>query len=144
MLRRAVSSLITAAAIAAAFVAVPTAPAAAQECEGMGCAHQNYERTRHSPGYGSRYDGYWDRAGERRGHWSRHHHHHDDRGPAVHYYPGYGYYSSRGAYYDDRYGHGDRYERGPERDAWCARRYRTYDPRSGTYAGYDGRRHHCG
>lgn len=28
-------------------------------------------------------------------------------------------------------------------DAYCARRYRSYDPRSRTYLGYDGLRHYC-
>jgi len=28
-------------------------------------------------------------------------------------------------------------------DAYCARRYRSYDPASGTYLGYDGVRHAC-
>jgi hypothetical protein len=28
-------------------------------------------------------------------------------------------------------------------DSDCAQRYRSYDPASGTYAGYDGRRHSC-
>jgi BA14K-like protein len=27
---------------------------------------------------------------------------------------------------------------------FCARRYRSYDPASGTFLGYDGRRHRCG
>jgi hypothetical protein len=27
--------------------------------------------------------------------------------------------------------------------SWCMQRYRSYDPRSGTYLGYDGRRHPC-
>lgn len=26
---------------------------------------------------------------------------------------------------------------------WCMERYRSYDPHSGTYLGYDGRRHPC-
>lgn len=26
---------------------------------------------------------------------------------------------------------------------WCMEHYRSYDPRSGTYLGYDGRRHAC-
>lgn len=26
---------------------------------------------------------------------------------------------------------------------WCMRHYRSYDPRSGTYLGYDGHRHPC-
>jgi hypothetical protein len=27
--------------------------------------------------------------------------------------------------------------------SYCAQRYRSYDPRSGTFMGYDGRRHPC-
>jgi hypothetical protein len=56
----------------------------------------------------------------------------------------YGYYDSPG-YYDDGYvddgvvavapGGGD--------DAYCSQRYRSYDPASGTYLGYDGQRHPC-
>lgn len=30
-----------------------------------------------------------------------------------------------------------------ENDAYCSQRYRSYDPRSGTYLGYDGQRHPC-
>jgi hypothetical protein len=26
---------------------------------------------------------------------------------------------------------------------YCMRRFRSYDPRSGTYVGYDGQRHPC-
>lgn len=28
-------------------------------------------------------------------------------------------------------------------DAYCASRFRSYDPESGTYLGYDGLRHPC-
>jgi hypothetical protein len=28
-------------------------------------------------------------------------------------------------------------------DGYCAQRYRSYDPVSGTYMGYDGQRHSC-
>jgi hypothetical protein len=31
---------------------------------------------------------------------------------------------------------------GPE-ESYCAERYRSFDPASGTYLGYDGRRHLC-
>jgi hypothetical protein len=34
------------------------------------------------------------------------------------------------------------YAMSPE-DGYCARRYRSYDPASGTYRGHDGRRHSC-
>ncbi|MGY3622534.1 BA14K family protein [Bradyrhizobium sp. USDA 10063] len=30
-----------------------------------------------------------------------------------------------------------------ENDAYCSRRFKSYDPRSGTYLGYDGQRHPC-
>ncbi|RZN17887.1 BA14K family protein, partial [Bradyrhizobium sp. Leo121] len=59
------------------------------------------------------------------------------------YYGGYGYAPS---YYDDGYyddsaavavapGGGD--------VAYCQQRYKSYDPASGTYLGYDGQRHPC-
>jgi hypothetical protein len=38
------------------------------------------------------------------------------------------------------------YEPGPgydDAEACCEARFRSYDPRSGTYMGYDGRRHPC-
>ncbi len=31
----------------------------------------------------------------------------------------------------------------PDRNAYCASKYRSYDPRTGTYMGYDGIRHYC-
>ena len=60
----------------------------------------------------------------------------------------YGYYNSNPYYYDDGY-----YDEGvvaaqpaPAGDdsvAYCMQRYKSYDPDSGTYLGYDGRRHPC-
>ena len=58
--------------------------------------------------------------------------------------PYYGY----GPYYGYDYGPGP-YAYGPPRyayndaDAYCAARFRTYDPASRTYMGYDGFRHRC-
>jgi hypothetical protein len=60
---------------------------------------------------------------------------------------GPGYYAP--GYYDDQY-----YDQGPvvvapaptgddDSVAWCMQTYRSYDPRSGTYVGYDGYRHPC-
>lgn len=66
------------------------------------------------------------------------------------YYGGYGY----GGYYDDGY-YDDSYAYAPEVTyseapagsgdsvAYCQQRYRSYDPASGTYLGYDGQRHPC-
>jgi len=51
-------------------------------------------------------------------------------GPAY-YGPGPGYYG-----YAAPYGGGNGY-------AYCASRYRSFDPASGTYLGYDGYRHPC-
>jgi hypothetical protein len=67
---------------------------------------------------------------------------------------GYGY----GGYYGDDYYPGDYYAdngyygagqpyvvaNGPVADpGYCAQRYKSYDPASGTYLGYDGLRHPC-
>jgi len=64
--------------------------------------------------------------------------------PPAYYAPGY-----VGAYpdnYVDNYDYGAYAGRGyPDGDAnaYCAQRYRSYDPASGTYLGYDGQRHPC-
>lgn len=132
-MRRAVTSLLAVIALAAPLGLALPSPAAARECEGYGCARENYQRTRDLPAYGSRYDGYWDRRGEGRrdrGHHRRYRPDHDRHGGA-HYYPGYGYYAAD-------HGHRD------GRAAACAERYRSYDWRSGTYVGHDGVRRRCG
>ena len=52
-------------------------------------------------------------------------------------------------YYDNNqyYGGGDQYYYGGGGGggdySYCASRFRSYDPSSGTYLGYDGRRHSC-
>jgi BA14K-like protein len=48
-------------------------------------------------------------------------------------YGGYGY----------NYGQDYGYTSGGQDAAYCAQRYRSYDPASGTYLGNDGRRHPC-
>jgi len=65
----------------------------------------------------------------------------------------YAYYGGPDYYYGpDYYGDDTYYDTGPEvavvpgggDDAsYCAQRYRSYDPASGTYLGYDGQRHPC-
>jgi len=60
----------------------------------------------------------------------------------------YGYYGSSPYYYDDGY-----YDDGVvavspapadgDSVAYCMQRYKSYDPASGTYLGYDGQRHPC-
>jgi len=66
--------------------------------------------------------------------------------------PGYtnygysGYYGTPGytnSGYSDYYGAPDYASSGGRDDAYCASRYRSYDPASGTYLGYDGARHPC-
>lgn len=47
------------------------------------------------------------------------------------------YYDGEPGYYQESYGGG-----GGGVD-YCMRRFRSYDPRSGTYLGYDGMRHPC-
>ncbi|MCC8942880.1 BA14K family protein, partial [Bradyrhizobium sp. Arg68] len=60
------------------------------------------------------------------------------------------YYGYGPGYYDDSYGYYDddsapvAVETVPSGDAsYCAQRYKSYDPASGTYLGYDGLRHPC-
>ena len=66
---------------------------------------------------------------------------------APYYYGGYygggpyyaaPYYAPGPGYYDDEGGGG-----GGDGVAYCMQRYRTYDPRSGTFMGSDGYRHPC-
>jgi hypothetical protein len=60
----------------------------------------------------------------------------------------YGYYGSP-SYYDDSYGYYDEGvvaaapQAGQDDVAYCMQRYKSYDPASGTYLGYDGQRHPC-
>lgn len=86
----------------------------------------------------------WNRDWDR-GHW---------RGPgfsfgigigAPYAYDGYGYgaYDSYGAY-DDGYAVVPLGQSRVNDDvAYCQQRFRSYDPASGTYLGYDGQRHPC-
>ena len=59
--------------------------------------------------------------------------------------PYYGYSYGYAPYaYGPTVVHEDAYAAAPDRDdAYCSQRYRSYDPRSGTYLGYDGIRHPC-
>ena len=47
------------------------------------------------------------------------------------------YYGYDGPYYGRYYGYGG------NAVAYCMQRFRSYDPGSGTYLGYDGYRHPC-
>ena len=66
-------------------------------------------------------------------------------------YYGGGYYDSPGyyapGYYDDQYYDSGAVAVAPaggdDSVAYCAQTYRSYDPRSGTYLGFDGYRHPC-
>jgi BA14K-like protein len=46
-------------------------------------------------------------------------------------------------YYDDGYAPGYYADGGGDQDAYCFSRFKSYDPASGTYLGYDGMRHAC-
>ncbi|MBR0992413.1 BA14K family protein [Bradyrhizobium japonicum] len=56
--------------------------------------------------------------------------------------PYYGYYGYGPGYYGPAYGAPAPYV-GVDAVDYCARRFRSYDPYSGTYLGYDGLRHPC-
>jgi hypothetical protein len=61
--------------------------------------------------------------------------------PGYGYGPGYGYNSG---YSDYGYAPGGYVEAAPGGDvAYCQQRFRSYDPASGTYLGFDGYRHSC-
>ncbi|WP_407112402.1 BA14K family protein [Bradyrhizobium sp. LMG 9283] len=64
----------------------------------------------------------------------------------------YAYYGGGYGYYDDPYYYDSYYDEpsvavvpdsGGDSTAYCAQRYKSYDPASGTYLGYDGQRHPC-
>lgn len=66
----------------------------------------------------------------------------------AYYGGGPGYYGQQYGYYDQP----DYYDQGPvvavapddgDSVGYCAQRYRSYDPGSGTYLGFDGLRHPC-
>jgi len=61
-------------------------------------------------------------------------------GPGYAYAPGYVYGYGPGYGYAPGYGQG--YAGGGEA-AYCQQRFRSYDPGSGTYLGFDGVRHSC-
>jgi hypothetical protein len=64
---------------------------------------------------------------------------------AAPYYRGYGYGYGPYAYddgYDEVYAAAPAYGGGGD-EAYCAQRFKSYDPSSGTYLGYDGARHPC-
>jgi BA14K-like protein len=66
---------------------------------------------------------------------------------AYAYYGGPGYYDAP-AYYDDQYADDGAVAVvpapvGDDSAGYCAQRYRSYDPASGTYLGFDGQRHPC-
>jgi len=54
--------------------------------------------------------------------------------------PGYGYGYDNGYGYDSGYAYQGG---GVDHIQYCMNRYRSYDPRSDTYMGYDGYRHRC-
>ena len=54
------------------------------------------------------------------------------------------YYDRSYSYYPTtRYDAAPAYQSYGNSDGYCARRFRSYDPASGTYLGYDGYRHPC-
>lgn len=100
---------------------------------------------------GPRYGGGYGRGGWQGGGWHGHRHW---RGGG--YWPGayagaFGFGSSY--YYNDPYAYDYGYYDEPavavvpgggdRDDAYCSQRFKSYDPASGTYLGYDGKRHPC-
>lgn len=93
---------------------------------------------------------YW-RGGNRYRYWGGNRHRYWDggrryRGPGSGMYLGFGfapYYDGYGPYYRP-YSYRPYYaESGNAHVRWCLNRYRSYDPRSNSFLGYDGHRHRC-
>jgi hypothetical protein len=62
------------------------------------------------------------------------------------YYGGPGYYApgyDDGQYYDDSAAVAVGPQGGDDAVAYCMQTYRSYDPQSGTYVGFDGQQHPC-
>ncbi len=75
------------------------------------------------------------------GYYRRHRHHYNNDWPyyALAFGLGYGLGGYGGGYgYDDGY-----YGGGGGHVQWCLNRYRSYNPRTNLFMGYDGRRHRC-
>ncbi|HXH47367.1 MAG TPA: BA14K family protein [Bradyrhizobium sp.] len=132
------------------FAAGPAARPGGSFAGGMG------SRPGISPSYGgSRHiaGGNWHGGGGR--HWN--HHRRGGfwpgfaAGAAIGGIGSYAYYGSGYGYYDDPYDYGYYDEPsvaivqdgGGDSAAYCAQRFKSYDPASGTYLGYDGKRHPC-
>ena len=68
------------------------------------------------------------------------------RGPSFAFGFGPSYYDYGYPYYDD-YAYGDDYVAASpgvaDGDSYCQQRFRSYDPSTGTYLGFDGLRHPC-
>ncbi|ABE62879.1 conserved hypothetical protein [Nitrobacter hamburgensis X14] len=92
-------------------------------------------------------------GGGHHGGWRGGHHHRHSGGFYTGFYPGFGFgVGSAFAspyYYDDSYGY---YDDSPTVEvvpssgddvAYCQQRFKSYDVSSGTYLGYDGKRHPC-
>lgn len=85
--------------------------------------------------------------------WHRHHHRHGGGwgGPAAAGIAGFatgaiigGALASQPNYYGGGYGPAPAYGGAdPNAVAYCQQRFKSYDPASGTYLGYDGVRHSC-
>jgi hypothetical protein len=75
------------------------------------------------------------------------HHRRGFRGPAFAFGFGPGYYDYGYDYYDYGYPYDDDayayVAPGGDSAAYCAQRFQSYDPSTGTYLGYDGLRHPC-
>jgi hypothetical protein len=115
----------TAAPLSASIYAAPDRTAAIEQVQQRRDVRR-WDRRRHGPRYRSRtpthryhYDGWWYATPW----WF---------GPSITF--GFGTPGYYGGYYGDYYrAHID----------WCLNRYRSYDPRSDTFLGYDGLRHRC-
>lgn len=103
--------------------------------------HNNWHNGNHNDGNhhdGNHHDG-------NHHHGSKHHDHNHN-----YYYNGYWYDwpwwlvgTGVGLYYGGYYDQPIYYDNGDDHTAWCMRRYRSYNPATDTFIGYDGYAHRC-
>ncbi|QDL99079.1 BA14K family protein [Rhodopseudomonas palustris] len=133
-----ISHLLPAAALVIGSLAVASAAAAAAPTMAGAAAHQApaaAQQVQWRP-HGPRHGWHGHHRGGRHGGYYHRHHGGYGWGPAI------GGLAA-GAIIGGAIANSQAQARGADAHAYCSQRFRSYDPASGTYLGYDGRRHAC-
>jgi hypothetical protein len=129
---------VTGASAAAPRLSAPAAVETGAPIEQVDRRGSRYKWKKHSRSRGhDRHYSKRHRHDSRRYYSSRRHRHHNDGLPFAAGIVGFALGTALANSYST-----PRYYGGSD-DSYCARKYRSWDPRSRTYLGYDGRRHYC-